>query len=212
MYLIKGFYFTRETIREWEAEYAPLLTDELKIERKGQTTLRWKVDETLIKVKKKFYYLYRAIDNQGKLVDVKLSEVRNSVSTTAFFEQAIETTGQKPEQVTTDKEVSYPGAIEKVLGKKVEHRTGRWRNNRLEQDHRGLKGRYKPMRGFKNPENAERFCKAYDEQRNFFSFRRRHKDKRKEIWKRADFKSKFYGLKKKFINRELVWKQSVLTI
>ena len=170
------------------------------------------MDETLVKVRKKFYYLYRAIDSHGKLLDVKLSEVRNSESTTAFFEQAVETTGQIPQQLTTDKEVSYPGAIEKVLGKKEEHRTGRWRNNRLEQDHRRLKGRYKPMRGFKNPENAERFCQAYDEQRNFFSFRRVHKDKRKEIWKRADFKSKFYQLKKKFIKRELVWKQSLLTI
>jgi len=116
MYLLKGFYFTCETVREWEAEYAPLLTDELKNERKGQNSLRWKIDETLVKVKKKFYYLYRAIDSHGKLVDVKLSEVRNSESTTAFFEQAVETTGQKPEQVTTDKEAIYPGAIGKSAG------------------------------------------------------------------------------------------------
>ena len=54
MYLRKSFYFTRETVREWKVEYAPLLTDELKIERKGLNMLRWKTDETLVKVKKKF--------------------------------------------------------------------------------------------------------------------------------------------------------------
>jgi transposase-like protein len=212
MYSVKGFYFTRETVRHWEEQYAPLITDELKVERKGKTSLRWKVDETLLKVKKKFYYLYRAIDSQGHLVDTKLSEVRDSKSTTAFFEQAVETTGQIPEQITSDKEVTYPGAIEKGLGRKVEHRTDRYRNNRLEQDHRGIKGRYKSMKGFKNPVSAERFCQDFDEQRNYFHFRRWHKDRWKAGWQRADFKSKFYRLKNKFINRKLVWIQSILPL
>ena len=103
--------------------YAPLIADELKAQRKGQADQRWKADEVMLKVKTKFYYLYRAIDSKGQLVDVKLSETRDSQTTTAFFEQAVETVGHKPEQVTSDKEVSYPGTIEKVLGKKVEHRT-----------------------------------------------------------------------------------------
>lgn len=140
---MKGYNFTRETIRQWEAEYAPLLADELKTERRGKASLRWKADETLVKIKNKFYYLYRAIDHKGQLVDVKLSEVRNSESTNAFFEQAVEAVGHKPKQVPTDKDATYPGATLKVLGKKVEHRTGQFRNNRLEQDHRGVKGRYK---------------------------------------------------------------------
>lgn len=135
MYSVKGYSFTRETIRQWEAEYAPLFADELKTQRRGKASLRWKVDETLVKIKNKFYYLYRAIDHKGQLVDVKLSEVRNSESTTAFFEQTVEKVGHKPKQITSDKEATYPGAIEKVLGKKVEHRTGQYRNNRLEQDH-----------------------------------------------------------------------------
>jgi transposase-like protein len=202
MYSVQVFYFTRETIRQWEAEYAPLLAAELKLERRGKASVRWKVDETLVKVKNKFYYLYRAIDHNGQLMDIKLSSVRNSESTTAFFEQAVETVGHKPKQVTSDKEASYPGAIEKVVGRKVEHRTGQYRNNRLEQDHRGVKGRYKVMRGFKNAQSAERFCRAYDEVRNYFSWRRWHKDRRSEGWKRANFKSKFFQLKKKFTQNQ----------
>jgi len=212
MYSIKGFYFTRQSVRDWVEKYAPLITDELKLQRKGQATLRWKADETLVKVKKKFYYLYRAIDSHGKLVDVKFAETRDSKNTAAFFEQAVETVGHKPEQVTTDKEASYPGAIEKVLGRKVEHRTGKYRNNRLEQDNRGLKGRYKSMRSFKNPVSAERFCQAFDEQRSYFSFRRWHKDRPSEGYKRANFKSKFYELKSKFTQKKLIWTQSVMPL
>jgi transposase-like protein len=212
MYSVKGFYFTRECVRDWEAKYAPLIADELKKERKGQADQRWKADEVMLKVKTKFYYLYRAIDSKGQLVDVKLSPTRDSQTTTAFFEQAVQTVGHKPEQVTTDKEVSYPGAIEKVLGKKVEHRTGRWRNNRLEQDNRGIKGRYKPMRSFKNPVNAERFCQAFDEQKSYFNFRRWHNDRWREGYKRANFKSKFYDLKNKFMQKKLIWIQSVMPL
>jgi transposase-like protein len=206
------FYFTRETIRRWQEKFAPLITDELKSGRKGLADMRWKIDETLKKVDQKFHYLYRAIDSTGKLVDTKLSPVRTSESTTAFLKQAVLTVGHKPEQVTTDKETSYPGAIKKVLGRKVKHRTGQYRNNRLEQDHRGIKSRYKSMASFKKFESAEIFCQVFDEQRQFFRFRRWHKDRRSNGGKRADFKAKFYQLKNKFLARKLVWNQSAMSV
>ena len=89
----------------WEAKYAPLLTAKPKDERKGRVTNRWNAGETMIRIKKKLFYLYRAIASHGKLVDVRLSEVRDAESTAAFFEQAAETTGQKPEQFTSDSEI-----------------------------------------------------------------------------------------------------------
>ena len=79
-----------------------------------------------------------------------------------------------PDRVTTDGHDSYPRAIRTELGKRVRHRTSRYLNNRLEQDHRGIKGRYRPMRGFKCPRSAARFCRAYDELRNFLRPRSRH--------------------------------------
>jgi putative transposase len=60
-----------------------------------------------------------------------------------------------------------------VLGTRVRHRDSQYLNNRLEQDHRGVKGRYGPMRGFKCPRSAREFCRAYDELRNFLSSRSR---------------------------------------
>jgi putative transposase len=209
---VNGFYFVRTTMWRWQEKFAPLITDELKNGRKGQADKRWKVDETLIKVGDKFNYYYHAIDSTGKLVDTKLSSVRTSESTSAFFKQAVSTVGHKPEQVTTDKETSYPGAIKKVLGRKVKQRTGQYRNNRLEQDHRAIKGRYKSMASFKKSESAETFCQAFDEQRQYFRYRRWHKDRRGSARKRADFKAKFYQLKNKFIGRKLVWRQATMSV
>ena len=94
-----------------------------------------------------------------------------------FFQSAKEATGCKPERVTTDGHSAYPRAIRKVLGRKVVHRTNKYINNLIEQDHRGVKQRYYPMRGFGNFEAAARFCRAYDEQRNYFRARSKPKEK-----------------------------------
>ena len=88
-----------------------------------------------------------------------------------FFKQAVDIVGHAPERVTTDGHDSYPRAIRETLGSDVLHRTNRSLNNRLEQDHRGIKQRYYPMRGFGSVTSASRFCRALDEVRQFFRFR-----------------------------------------
>jgi putative transposase len=69
--------------------------------------------------------------------------------------------------VTTDGHASYPRAVRETLGDQVLHRTNKYLNNRLEQDHRGVKQRYYPMHGFGNFDSAARFCSAFDELRNY---------------------------------------------
>ena len=103
-----------------------------------------------------------------------LSEHRNMAAAQAFFRSAKAVTGATPDQVTTDGHGSYPRAIRSTLGRDVEHRTSVYKNNRLEQDHRGVKGRTRCMRGFKSFASAERFCRSYDELRNFLRPRTRH--------------------------------------
>ena len=95
------------------------------------------------------------------------SEHRDMAAAQAFFRSAQAVTGLTPDRVTTDGHDSYPRATRTTLGKRVRHRCSRYLNNRLEQDHRGIKGRYRSMRGFKCPRSAARFCRAYDELRNF---------------------------------------------
>ena len=139
--------------------------------RRGKAGRSWYADETYIKVHGKWCYLYRAIDRSGALVDVMFSEHRNMAAAKAFFESAKMVTGVTPDRLTTDGHDSYPGAIRTTLGAEAKHRNNQYLNNRLEQDHRGVKGRYGPMRGFKCPRSAGDFCCAYDELRNFLRSR-----------------------------------------
>jgi putative transposase len=91
----------------------------------------------------------------------------------AFFRSAKMVTGITPDRVTTDGHDSYPRVIRSTVGKTVRHRASRDLNNRREQDRRGIKGRYWPMPGFKCPHSADRFCRGYDELRNFLRSRSR---------------------------------------
>jgi putative transposase len=171
MFLERGFEFTHEAVREWETRFAPLVADKLRSKRKGQAGRSWHVDETYIKVDGVWKYLYRAIDRAGNLVDSMLSEHRNMDAAKRFFKAALAVTEQPPERVTTDGHDAYPRAIRETLGDDVTHRCNRYLNNRIEQDHRGVKQRYYPMRGFGNFDAASRFCRAFEEQRQYFRMR-----------------------------------------
>jgi putative transposase len=103
-----------------------------------------------------------------------LSEHRDMAAAQAFFRSAQAVTGVTPERVTTDGHGSYPRAICSTLGRHVVHRTSAYKNNRLEQDHRGVKGRTRCMLGFKSFDSAERFCRSYDELRDFLRPATRH--------------------------------------
>lgn len=89
MFLARGITFTHETVRLWEERFAPLITAKLKAARKEHLTkkpgLRWKTDETYLKIGKKQVYLYRAIDEFGNLVDLRLSQTRDLEAAKAFF-------------------------------------------------------------------------------------------------------------------------------
>jgi transposase-like protein len=114
------------------------VSETLRKHRWGRIGPSWYVDETYIKVKGRWTYLYRAIDREGNLVDVLLSEKRDKAAAEAFFRSARLVTGRVPERVTTDGHDAYPGAIRAELGEAVRHRTNRYLNNYLEQDHRGI--------------------------------------------------------------------------
>src|SRR5437588_12469333 len=106
--------------------------------------------------------LPRAIDRDGNLVDSMLSEKRNMEAAKRFFQQAVDVVGHAPERVTTDGHDSYPRAIRETLGNDVLHRTNHYLNNRLEQDHRGIKQRYYTLNGSNAPgRNLPSSSKSY---------------------------------------------------
>jgi transposase-like protein len=177
MFLQRGIIFSYKAVREWEAKLAPLLADELRRRRHGKDGTRrrqWHVDETYLKVRGRWCYLYRAIDRDGQLVDTLLREHRDMTAAQTFYRSTKAATGVTPDQVTTDGQGSYPRAIRPTLGRRVVHWTSAYKNNRLEQDHRGVKGRIRCMQGFKSFASAERFCRSYDEVRNHLRHCTRH--------------------------------------
>ncbi len=142
--------------------------------------------------------MYRAIDRDGNLVDSMLSETRDMAAAKRFFRQAVEVVGHLPEQVTTDGHDAYPRAIRETLGPEVKHRCSQYLNNRIEQDHRGIKGRYASMRGFGDFTAAARFCTAYDEVRDYFRHRTRTHEVIPLAVQREQFRARLGGLRTLF--------------
>ncbi|MBD3884735.1 IS6 family transposase [Phormidium tenue FACHB-886] len=172
-FLLRGFEFTHETVRDWEERFAGIFAQQLRAKRKGKLGKIWFVDETYIRVKGRWCYLYRAIDEEGNLVDVRLSERRDMEAAKAFFAGAHEVAGQPPQQVVTDGLTSYPRAICEELGSDVKHKVRGCFGNLIEQSHRGIKQRYYSMLGFGAIESAKRFCQAFDEVKQFLRPRTR---------------------------------------
>ena len=143
-FLIRGFQFTHETVRDWEERFLPYLTEQLRTKLRGKIGKVWHIDETYIRVKGKWCYLYRGIDADGNLVDVRLSETRDMSGTKAFFAQATQLHETVPEIVTTDGLASYPRAIKEELEDEVEHQVVTCTSNPVEQSHRRVKYRYYP--------------------------------------------------------------------
>src|SRR5215471_17090909 len=185
MFLERGVVFTHEAVREWETKLAPVLSETLRRQRRGKVGRSWYCDETYLKVKGRGVYLYRAIDRDGNLVDVLLSERQDQAAAEAFFRSARTVTDCVPDRVTTDGHSSYPGAIKAELGEAVLHRRSRYLNNHLEQDHRGIKQRVHPMCGFRTFVSAARFCRVYDELRSFFRARSQRNEVVSLAWQRT---------------------------
>ncbi len=107
MFLQRGIIFTHEALREWEARMVPLLSETLRQRRHGAVGKSWYVDETYSKVQGQWCYLYHAVDRDGNLGDVRLSDTRDLAAAEAFFRSAWTVTGVTPDRITTDGHDAY---------------------------------------------------------------------------------------------------------
>jgi len=156
----RGVSVDHSTIHRWVVRYSPELEAEF---RPGKRLVggSWRVDETYIKVKGAWKYLYRAVDKDGKTVDFLLSAKRDTIAAYRFFLKALTSSGV-PEKLTMDKSGSNKAAADLFVedlsagGKPIEIRQVKYLNNIIEQDHRGVKRRTGPMLGFKSFLSAQR--------------------------------------------------------
>ena len=160
----RGVSVDASTVYDWVREFAPLYEDAARPFR-HQVGRAWSVDETYARVAGAWVYVYRAIDGQGQIVDVYVSQQRAAEDAATFFRRAIASTGGLPDEVTTDCAAAYPPALAAALPP-VAHETGKRVQQRVERDHQHLKGRLGPMRGFKTLAGARVFCRAHAFLRN----------------------------------------------
>ena len=160
----RGVQVDPSTVFDWVQHFTPLYQDAARPYR-HRVGGRWAVDETYVRMAGKWVYAYRAIDEDGQVIDVYLSERRDTAAATAFFRTAIEHTGVRPETVTTDKAPPYPPALSTIVPEAV-HLAGKMEQQGIERDHQHLKGRVRPMRGFQQLRCAEVVCQGHAFARN----------------------------------------------
>ena len=163
----RGLRVAHKIIYRWLMAYAPQINKRCRKHLKI-TTDSWKVDETYIKVKGKWKYLYRAIDKEGKTIDFLLCAKRNAKAATRFIQKALKGCHSvNPRVINTDKDKAYPKAIEDLtdsglLSYSTENRAVKYLNNLIEQDHRYVKRRVVPSQHFPGFWSAYRTISGYE--------------------------------------------------
>src|SRR5256714_8208129 len=153
----RGVPVDHATISRWVIKYSPLL-EEAFHRRKRPVYVSWRMDETYIRVKGEWKYLYRAVDKHGKTIDFFLTEHRDEHAAKAFLIQAIRRHGGVPEKITIDGSAANEAAIKtynEEHGTAIEIRKIKYLNNIVEQDHRAVKRVTRPMLGFKSFDAAQ---------------------------------------------------------
>ena len=156
MMLERGIKVDHATINRWVIHYSPQL-EQLHRTNKPSTGQSMRMDETYIKVKGAWYYLYRAVDKEGQTIDFLFRKNRDKAAARAFYDKAFGSSGQ-PDKVTLDKSGSNLAALQDInneIEKTVEIRQIKYLNNVVEQDHRFIKRITRPMLGFKAFHSAE---------------------------------------------------------
>ncbi|NRB42756.1 MAG: IS6 family transposase [Pseudomonadales bacterium] len=158
----RGINVDHATIPRWVLEYAPQLETVFRT-RKKQISGSWRMDETYIKVKGKWQYIYRAVDKYGATIDFMLSKNCDEPAARAFFNKAIDKHGL-PKNVVIDKSGSNAAALNTInwqiwvlglYGRLIEIRKIKYLNNIVEQSHRAIKWKMRTALGFKSDTGAE---------------------------------------------------------
>ena len=156
---VRGVTLTYETVREWCLKFGQTYANELR-RRRPRPGEKWHLDEVFIKIKRTDHYLWRAVDQDGNVLDILVQSRRNKLAAKKFFRKLLKGLRYVPRVIITDKLKSY-GAAKAEIMPGVEHRRHKGLNNRAENSHQPTRVREKVMRRFKSAGHAQRFLSAF---------------------------------------------------
>ena len=151
----RGVTVDHSTINRWVIRYSPELAIEAR-RHKRSVGISWRMDETYVKVRGQWKYLYRAVDKEGDTIDFLLTAKRDAKAALRFLRQAIRN-NRMPEKINIDQSGANTAAIEaynEEMGSSIEIRQCKYLNNIVEQDHRPVKQKMRAALGFKSFHSA----------------------------------------------------------
>ena len=159
MLAMRGVALSYETVREWCLKFGQTYADELR-RRSPRPGDRWHLDEVFLKINGRLHYLWRAVDQDGDVLDILVQSDRDKKAAKKFFRKLLNGWRYVPRVIITDKLRSYGAAKAEVLPG-VEHCQDKYQNNRAENSHQPTRLRERVMRRFKSPGHAQRFLSAF---------------------------------------------------
>ena len=162
----RGITVTYETIRQWCQRFGPVYARRLR-RRRGRMGDTWHLDELFVTVQGRRQYLWRAVDEDGDVLDILVQSRRNRRAAVRFFRKLLKRQGCVPRRLITDRLGSYPAARRTVMPSVV-HCTDRYANNRAEVSHQPSRQRERQMRGFKSAAHLQRFASVHGVVQNLF--------------------------------------------
>jgi putative transposase len=164
----RGIEASREAVRCWVIKFGPLIAANLR-RRRVSPTARWHLDEMVVKIGGRRMYLWRAVDDEGEVLDVLVQKRRNKAAALKLLRKLLKNQGIRPETITTDKLASYRAAL-RELGLTARHRPGGMReNNRAENSHLAIRRRERKQQKFKSQGSAQRFLASHAAVYNTFN-------------------------------------------
>ncbi len=158
------------SLREWGLRFGRLFANTLK-RRRPRPGDKWHLDEVFIRVGGKQHYLWRAVDQDGHVLDILVQSRRNTKAAKRFFRKLLRGLQYAPRVIVTDKLKSY-GAAKRDILPHVEHRQSKYLNNRIEVPHQPTRRRERQMQQFKSTRHAQRFLSTHARIHNHFQLRR----------------------------------------
>ena len=166
----RGIVVSYESIRRWCLKFGPRYQRSLK-RREGKLGDNWYVDEVFVSIGGKQHYLWRAVDQEGDVLDILIQTRRNQKAAERFFRRVLKGQGEEPRRVVTDGLKSYAPAINSSLPT-TEHDQSKYANNRAENSHQHTRRRERQMQRFKPPQQAQRFLGLHARVGNLFRYGR----------------------------------------